>query len=101
MNAELKAKWVEALRSGSFSQARGVLHDGGDGYCCLGVLSLVAFGELREARCEYILTEEAGTECGLSHDVQDDLARLNDGSAPRGIEPHNFPTIADYIEKNL
>lgn len=46
MDAELKTKWVAALRSGEFRQATGKLRDGdpeGDGYafCCLGVLCVV------------------------------------------------------------
>lgn len=32
----LAQKWVEALRSGEFSQTRGCLRDG-EGHCCLGV----------------------------------------------------------------
>lgn len=35
MNKNAEA-WVEALRSGEYSQTRGVLHDK-DGFCCLGV----------------------------------------------------------------
>jgi hypothetical protein len=38
MNPEVKAQWVEALRSGEYEQARGRLRNG-DGYCCLGVLT--------------------------------------------------------------
>ena len=35
MDAQLKAKWVEALRSGEFKQAQGQLHDTrNDSYCC-------------------------------------------------------------------
>lgn len=39
MDAQLKAKWVEALRSGEFKQGQGKLHNPKeDSYCCLGVL---------------------------------------------------------------
>lgn len=42
MNAEVKAKWVAALRSGKFEQGRTALafqtDDGATQYCCLGVL---------------------------------------------------------------
>ena len=43
MNKHYKEKWLAALRSGKYKQARGVLRgeavDGsGVGYCCLGVL---------------------------------------------------------------
>jgi len=36
-----RTKWVKALRSGKYEQAKGVLHNG-TGYCCLGVLCVVA-----------------------------------------------------------
>ena len=42
MNPEVKEKWLHALRSGKYLQARKTLHlraeDGTDFYCCLGVL---------------------------------------------------------------
>ena len=37
MNSEWKAKWIAALRSGKYTQAKGSLKNGG-GHCCLGVL---------------------------------------------------------------
>ena len=37
MKADIKAKWVAALRSGQYEQAEGVLRND-EGYCCLGVL---------------------------------------------------------------
>lgn len=36
MNDRMK-KWIDALRSGNYTQARGGLRDG-DGFCCLGVM---------------------------------------------------------------
>lgn len=42
MNPEVKALWLEALRSGRYQQGRGRLRtanpDGSSNYCCLGVL---------------------------------------------------------------
>lgn len=38
MKAEIKKKWLEALRSGEYKQTKGVLRRG-NAYCCLGVLS--------------------------------------------------------------
>jgi hypothetical protein len=53
MDADLKAKWVEALRSGEFKQAQGTLHDAKhDSYCCLGVLCKVAGAEWGECEKE-------------------------------------------------
>jgi hypothetical protein len=45
--AERRARWVAALRSGEYKQARGLLrtrgrHDQEDRYCCLGVACEVA-----------------------------------------------------------
>lgn len=37
MNAQIKARWIEALRSGNYQQGKGHLRTG-DAYCCLGVL---------------------------------------------------------------
>jgi hypothetical protein len=38
MNPEIKAKWLEALRSGRYKQGRKKLRPTPDTYCCLGVL---------------------------------------------------------------
>jgi hypothetical protein len=38
MNSEVKAKWLEALRSGRYRQRRHYLHTTDDSFCCLGVL---------------------------------------------------------------
>lgn len=42
MKAELKEKWLEALRSGKFKQGKGALRNSADEYCCLGVFCSVA-----------------------------------------------------------
>lgn len=41
MDAGVKAKWLEALRSGEYEQTTGALRST-NGYCCLGVLCEVA-----------------------------------------------------------
>lgn len=38
MNPEVKAKWIDALTSGEYSQTKRCLRDK-NGYCCLGVLT--------------------------------------------------------------
>lgn len=53
MNQEIKARWLEALRSGEFKQTNGYLSiqsaipddDQFDGYCCLGVLCEIAVAD--------------------------------------------------------
>lgn len=42
MNPEIKALWLAALRSGDYKQGQGVLRDGADNFCCLGVLTDLA-----------------------------------------------------------
>ena len=42
MNPEIKALWLTALRSGDYKQGQGVLRDGADNFCCLGVLTDLA-----------------------------------------------------------
>lgn len=37
MNQQIKARWVEALRSGKYGQTSSYLYDS-QGFCCLGVL---------------------------------------------------------------
>lgn len=44
MNPEVKAKWLEALRSGEYKQGREYLRRG-NYYCCLGVLCDIAVKE--------------------------------------------------------
>jgi hypothetical protein len=41
VNAEVKARWISALRSGEFPQSTGSLRNT-DGLCCLGVLCEIA-----------------------------------------------------------
>ncbi len=41
MNQDIKQAWVQALRSGKYTQAHERLHDG-VGHCCLGVLCELA-----------------------------------------------------------
>ena len=49
MDADLKRRWVEALRSGDYAQGMTALcqidSDGDAYYCCLGVLAEVELGE--------------------------------------------------------
>jgi hypothetical protein len=103
MSSEWKAKWLEALRSGAYTQAREAmkLHQP-ESYCCLGVLrELVKPGctDLQggEGGDEYLPDDIAG-EVGVPLHVQERLAHLNDGYL---CEPHSFKQIADYIEQNL
>lgn len=41
---DMKQKWLEALRSGQYSQTKGTLKSS-EGYCCLGVFLSAVVGE--------------------------------------------------------
>ncbi len=38
LDARIKKRWINALRSGKYKQAEGALNNGKGGFCCLGVL---------------------------------------------------------------
>lgn len=116
MNPKVKEKWVAALRSGKFKQARSALRvesEDGVGYCCLGVLCEVHRQSTKRKGWsrgeEYMgesafLPEQVAKWAGLEIDNDGDvkppkchktLAQLNDGSGK------NFDYIAGIIERNL
>jgi hypothetical protein len=99
MDKKLKEKWVKALRSPKYKQARGVLADADGALCCIGVLRHIQ-GDTKK-----LLQDERTTALrpihlgGLSEDERETLVRMNDGTA--GHNRHTFSEIADYIEKNI
>lgn len=101
MDAELKAKWVSALRSGQYQQHRdGTLYDRKTGaYCCLGVLAQVSGLMLDldgKPRSAGHLSHDYDV---VSEDHQRTLWRMNDGYDME--KRRNFSEIADWIEANL
>ena len=108
MDPELKAAWVEALRSGKYKQAKKTLHNKTQGsYCCLGVLCEVAKPEGWNGFA-IDLTDEHGyrvyDDAGLPYQTLQELKLfptdhnilmvMNDKGA-------RFKSIAKYIEKHL
>lgn len=110
MNADIKQRWVEALRSGQYKQGSGGLKIN-NCYCCLGVLcelhrqDFSGKGWQRNSQhggqFSYILRdavnyppEEVSNWVGLNSSVYDLLAEVNDAGA-------DFPTIASLIEEML
>lgn len=99
MNAELKAKWVAALRSGDYKQTTGVLRLG-DAFCCLGVLCEVAGVPAVEGG--YRFSDGFVNFCILSGSMAKEVGQqsasvlvdLNDNGKP-------FTDIADWIEANV
>lgn len=81
-----KDKWVKALVSGRYEQAREKLHNGRNGYCCLGVLAKAVLGTPQDlvdgcgtllgtgdGRLDIALPENSEAET-----VEDALIGLND-----------------------
>ena len=106
MDQEIKAEWLEALRSGEYEQGIGVLRTGDDKFCCLGVLCevLVKRGLMEAPKLdrgenmydyqEYsaVLPDPVQVRVGLPY--ISDLMELND---TKGLP---FAEIANYIEEN-
>ena len=103
MNAELKARWVKALRSGRYRQTTRRLSRGPaskQSNCCLGVLCRVArVPRHRWSREVELQAAELNERLGLTRDDELQLIYRNDGVM--GHDRHSFAEIADYIEANL
>lgn len=128
MDKEIKAKWLELLRSGEINQTqykmkRAIGRDAKGrlvyGYCCLGVLAEFvlevefcaangvgdyAYPVTRGDCTENSLTDNGREWTGLSRVDMNALTHLNDGIAddynPDGSK-HSFEQIADWIEDHL
>lgn len=104
MDTELKAKWVEALRSGKYKKGTSFLVNDSEEYCCLGVLmDIQGIGIMKEypneddrCTCDLPLNRVGG----LNYDECCNLAAMNDGTG-NYERPRQFVEIADYIEANL
>jgi hypothetical protein len=99
MKKELKEKWVAALRSGQYEQARGKLRDG-DGYCCIAVLcELTEVQHDGESFIEWngnLTISDADDPLEWTHGAyQNKLVKMNDDLGK------TFPEIADWIEANI
>jgi len=114
MDAELKAKWLDALRSGKYDQTTGQLRLGSC-FCCLGVLCDVVdpkgwdddnqewhdataeedgnyYGSTREIS---ELPDRFRSRIGMTIEDQQCLVNMND------VERKTFSQIANYIEAKL
>lgn len=117
MDKQIKARWVEALRSGSYAQGRHTLRSPRDTYCCLGVLCDLAVRdgegewfdlatELQDGPHWHVKDGAHGfSQTGLPRHImnwagvrpakQDTLIQMNDQ------EGSSFEEIAQYIEEEL
>jgi hypothetical protein len=89
MNKDLKAKWVEALRSGDYKQGTQLLKNQGEDectYCCLGVLCVIAGKDTDAGSYRWLNKVTKGYYPFV-------LMNDDDGKS--------FAEIADYIEANL
>lgn len=102
MDATIKQKWVEALRSGEYPQTIRSLHceeprtahDGvpiSIGYCCLGVLLKV----VQPVNTLYAYHPLDQKPIGLTSEQQDRCMTMNDD------QKLSFSEIADVIEKEF
>jgi hypothetical protein len=107
---QVRKLWVEALRSGKYQQARGVLSKklspskGGQGFCCLGVLcelavkyKIISEPTLSGNQFFYdgqneVLSSKVRHWVGLKTILSTCLTSLNDH------DKKTFKTIADVIE---
>lgn len=105
MDAVLKQKWIDALRSGKYKQGKSYLKTKDGKYCCLGVLcEIVGVPHTPDGRGFKFYFEDANRSsdalphpgfCGLKPEAQNDLTFMNDE------ENKSFNEIADWIEANL
>jgi hypothetical protein len=106
MDANLKAKWIDALRSGEYQQGRCQLRTSEEEFCCLGVVLDIQNARWDEGRAILgdrsvgsLDTPPSGLLGDLSEGDADTLIAMNDGTD--GKRKHSFAEIADYIEQNL
>lgn len=103
MNAELKTKWLEALRSGKYKQGRGRLRQG-DEFCCLGVLcDISGLGEwIGEVETKgYSFKEDIRYGTLPRHMVPELSCKTSNSLTGMNDSGKSFAEIADYIEENL
>ena len=109
MDAQVKEKWVAALRSGEYEQGTSALLRDGK-YCCLGVLCdivdkdgweeknnhtsyrLFKYGDTRE---DTTLPDGLRDKLNITDTQICNVMTMNDSSND------DFNTIADYIEKEF
>jgi hypothetical protein len=104
MNTYIKQDWLDALRSGKYTQTKEVLKDS-RGYCCLGVLCDILYPDKWRQLSEECYETAYGysvdlpmaikEQCDIENVQESTLIDLND------VKGKNFSEIADYIETNL
>lgn len=106
MEPKLKAKWVEALRSGNYTQGKFMLHNQAENtFCCLGVLCEVLEVPKRpQDKTGNLPMEYQFGDAWLIHGVPDDVLKFQVADKlvdMNGSGSKSFTEIADWIEKNI
>lgn len=107
--AELKARWVDALRSGKYQQGRGWLRaswdsDGIHRYCCIGVLCDVVDPKGWQENEGGVIRTHTGNNSTIPISVQAKTGLMRDRFGPLYVmndSGKSFAEIAEYIEANL
>jgi hypothetical protein len=101
MTPELKATWIEALRSGKYKQGREYLYRSNGEFCCLGVLCDVLDptdwrkSEVTDTAFTYRRSSSWAPASVIDELDQGKLIAMNDDQLA------SFDEIADYIEYYL
>lgn len=113
MDINVKTKWVEALRSGEYTQTSGQLYVSPEestvsyptGYCCLAVLGVVMGHKIKDDDSTVFAEDYENREhrdysyptlhSYLSKEQVSECVVLNDD------EGKSFSEIADYIEQHF
>ncbi len=113
MDADLKQRWVAALRSGEYTQGTNSLVANAPGtgqptHCCLGVLCelLEPGGDWSSYRSGKHnsgedLSANACDRLGIPYGFALKLVNMNDGLDAYSGNPRPFAQIADHIEQEL
>ena len=111
MDAEFKARWVAALRSGDYKQGKYALRKSNGTFCCLGVACDINDPngwEIVEGhpdnRMVYRSPDMTLSALSLPNSLREKInIGLDDQDRLQGMNDHNssFADIADWIEANL
>ena len=99
MKAQLKKKWMAALRSGKYQQGKGHLKKDGK-FCCLGVLRDIVNPNDRRGQ-DGSLNAKQREEYGLNEELEEVLVSMNDGMNRYVDNQQNFKQIAAYIAEKI
>lgn len=100
MKASVKARWIEALRSGKYQQAAHTLRKpDSNEFCCLGVLCEIEGMDWAKDSSGFYKASQSVTptpvrQANLSAQQAHRLADMNDAG-------RSFEEIADYIEREI